>query len=469
MHAFLFADLRGYTEFAATRGDRAAADLLGRYRSLVRDQVARHAGAEVRTEGDSFYILFVSVSEAVQCALAIAAAAREASLDDPALPMNVGIGVHFGETVDTAEGSVGSAVNLAARLASAAGPNEVLVSDVVRSLLRGATDVRTASAGSRRLKGFGQPIPVFRAIGGDAIGLSGTGRRRVSPRAGLVAGGAAVALVVIGILWASGLVGGVPAPSTSLGPAGSGTPTPGNSASETAASTPLAFKVGPLEPGQYVDQRFVPSVSIEVDEGWCGGFFAFMLATVPGPDTFYMYWPGTPTGGAAAVFGNPCVGGERDEDAGSVALYNVELVYGPTACEDGVTRSVEGSWNALVEYLTAIPGTSATGRVSASLGGAVGVAFDLHVDVAAPCAQSGAPVRAVLAFPTTVIERATGRARVQARWFGEGQYLRVWVVDVEGQLVVAVLTRDGSTTPPSTAFTRKAYPVIDTLRFLPSS
>ena len=49
------------------------------------------------------------------------------------------------------------------------------------------------------------------------------------------------------------------------------------------------------------------------------------------------------------------------------------------------------------------------------------------------------------------------------------QYLRVWVVDVEGQLVVAVLTRDGSTTPPSTAFTRKAYPVIDTLRFLPSS
>ncbi len=70
---FLFADLRDYTAFAETHGDRAAADLLDRYRSLVREVVAASAGAEIRTEGDSFYVVFPSASTAVAAGLAIVA------------------------------------------------------------------------------------------------------------------------------------------------------------------------------------------------------------------------------------------------------------------------------------------------------------------------------------------------------------------------------------------------------------
>ena len=45
---FLFADLRGYTDFVETRGDHAAVQLLERYRRLVRDVIGRFAGAEIR-------------------------------------------------------------------------------------------------------------------------------------------------------------------------------------------------------------------------------------------------------------------------------------------------------------------------------------------------------------------------------------------------------------------------------------
>jgi class 3 adenylate cyclase len=83
----LFADLRGSTAFVERQGDAAAADLLDAYRELVRAEVARHAGAEIRTEGDSFYVVFGSARRAVACAVAIVDAAERASRDRPERPI----------------------------------------------------------------------------------------------------------------------------------------------------------------------------------------------------------------------------------------------------------------------------------------------------------------------------------------------------------------------------------------------
>ena len=49
--------------------------LLDAYRRLVRDVVRRSGGAEIKTEGDSFYVVFPSASDAVRCGLALVAAA----------------------------------------------------------------------------------------------------------------------------------------------------------------------------------------------------------------------------------------------------------------------------------------------------------------------------------------------------------------------------------------------------------
>lgn len=93
---FLFADLRGYTNYVEQRGAVAAAELLRRYRVLARQEIGRFGGAEIKTEGDSFYVVFDSVSSAVRCGLAITAAAQ-AGEDEP---IAVGIGIHAGETIE---------------------------------------------------------------------------------------------------------------------------------------------------------------------------------------------------------------------------------------------------------------------------------------------------------------------------------------------------------------------------------
>src|SRR5205823_5015463 len=103
-----------------------------------------------------------SASRAVQCGVDIVAAAAEQTARGDGPPVRVGVGVHAGETAATDEGPVGSAINIAARVCAQAGPNEILVTDIVRALTRTTLPVRFLARGSPRLKGIAEPIAVYR-------------------------------------------------------------------------------------------------------------------------------------------------------------------------------------------------------------------------------------------------------------------------------------------------------------------
>jgi class 3 adenylate cyclase len=237
---FLFADLRGFTRYVDAHGDHAAAQLLDRYRTLVRGAVASFRGAEIKTEGDSFYVVFDSASAAVRCGLAIVQAAA-ASAEGTADAIQVGVGVHAGETVETAEGYVGSAVNIAARLCAQAKAGELVVSETVRSLTRTYLDVEFEPLGTRRLKGLDEPIRIDRVVPRGSTSL----RARHPQRRGVgrlwVAGVAAVALVVVVavagamVLQGARTVPTVPPSLAVVAPSPGSTPSP---AAPTASAAP---------------------------------------------------------------------------------------------------------------------------------------------------------------------------------------------------------------------------------------
>lgn len=202
-NGFLFADLRDYTRYVESHGDRAAATLLEAYRSLVRAAVADYGGAEIKTEGDSFYVVFPSASSAVECGLAIIRSAAEGRQAGGA-PIHVGIGVHAGETVETAEGYVGSAVNVAARVCSQARPGELLVTDTVRALTRTLLPVRFVNRTTRRLKGIGERVVLYRVEPlAEGVAIAPPPRRRF-PGGFRPAGGvgrtARVSMLLMGLL-----------------------------------------------------------------------------------------------------------------------------------------------------------------------------------------------------------------------------------------------------------------------------
>ena len=125
---FLFSDLRGFTAFAEKYGNTSAAAKVSRFLDIARRAIAQHEGAEIKTEGDAIHAVFPSASGAVLCGLEIADAAAELNAEEPDRPLGMGVGVHAGEAIETAEGYIGRAVNIAARLCAAAKPGEVLVS-----------------------------------------------------------------------------------------------------------------------------------------------------------------------------------------------------------------------------------------------------------------------------------------------------------------------------------------------------
>jgi len=157
LRAFLFADLRDYTAFVEREGDQAAAELITEYRALIRSRLAAYDGAELKTEGDSFYIVFPSPSKAIGFGADVFRAAHA----DGARRLKFGVGLHVGETVPLDGQFVGSAVNIAARIGALAADGELLVTDTVRGLVRTAVPFAFEDRGPMTLKGVAEPIRVF--------------------------------------------------------------------------------------------------------------------------------------------------------------------------------------------------------------------------------------------------------------------------------------------------------------------
>jgi class 3 adenylate cyclase len=151
----LFTDIVNSTKRAETIGDRAWHDVLDRHNALVRREISRHRGHEVRTMGDGFLATFDGPARSIRCALAINEGVE-------ALGLQVRAGLHTGE-VEMANGDLsGIAVHIASRVATMAKPGQVLVSNTVRDLVAGS-NIRFHDEGSHPLKGLTERVRLFAA------------------------------------------------------------------------------------------------------------------------------------------------------------------------------------------------------------------------------------------------------------------------------------------------------------------
>jgi class 3 adenylate cyclase len=153
----LFTDIVGSTAKAAELGDRRWRELLSEHRSLVRRQLVTFRATERDTAGDGFMVTFDGPARAIRCAGAIVETVRGLGLD-------VRAGIHTGECELSDAGLTGIAVHIASRVASAAGPGEVLVSSTVKDLVAGS-GIRFADLGGYSLKGVPEEWHLYRVEG----------------------------------------------------------------------------------------------------------------------------------------------------------------------------------------------------------------------------------------------------------------------------------------------------------------
>ena len=150
----MFTDVEGSTRLLSTRGFTESHEIMKAYETIIDAKVAEYAGRRIKGLGDGFMISFGSVRHAVECALEIQRAIAEYSKQNPERKIRIRIGINTGEVVEEAGDIFGAAVNVAARVAGKAKGGEVLVSDVVRSLVGPMAEMKFAFRGRYKLKGF---------------------------------------------------------------------------------------------------------------------------------------------------------------------------------------------------------------------------------------------------------------------------------------------------------------------------
>ena len=159
----LFTDIVGSTQHAAAAGDRDWRRVLERHDELVRRELVRYRGREIKQTGDGFLAAFDGPARAVQCA---------ASITDRVRPLGIEVraGVHTGECEIRGQDLAGMAVHIGARVGACAASGEVLVSGTVRDLVVGS-DLSFEERGSRELKGVPGEWRLY-ALAGRADRLS---------------------------------------------------------------------------------------------------------------------------------------------------------------------------------------------------------------------------------------------------------------------------------------------------------
>jgi class 3 adenylate cyclase/pimeloyl-ACP methyl ester carboxylesterase len=149
----LFTDVVDSTQLAGRMGDRRWRELLRTHDAVVRDELDRFRGREVKFTGDGFLTTFDGPARAIRCACAIRDALH-------AIGLEVRAGVHTGEIERHGDDVAGIAVHVAQRVMTRAQPGQVLVSRTVADLIAGS-DIDLDDLGEHDLKGVPGPWRLF--------------------------------------------------------------------------------------------------------------------------------------------------------------------------------------------------------------------------------------------------------------------------------------------------------------------
>ncbi|MDX6324479.1 MAG: hypothetical protein QOK15_833 [Nocardioidaceae bacterium] len=154
---FLFTDIEGSTRLLGRLGDRYG-DVLARHHALMRDCFSSHGGHEVDTEGDAFFVAFVSPAAAVAAAVDAQRALQAEPWPDGE-HVRVRMGLHTGEAVVLEDGYVGLEVHRTARICSSGHGGQIVVSARVLDLVGDhlPDGVHARDLGSHWLKDLDEP------------------------------------------------------------------------------------------------------------------------------------------------------------------------------------------------------------------------------------------------------------------------------------------------------------------------
>jgi adenylate cyclase len=161
--AILAADVAGYSRLMGADEEGTLERLKALRRELVDPKIAEHHGRIVKTMGDGLLVEFVSVVDALRCAVAVQQAMPERNAGVAAdNRIEWRIGINLGDVIVEGDDLYGDGVNIAARIEALADVGGVLVSNTVHDQVRDRLPFVFENLGEHHVKNIARPLQVYR-------------------------------------------------------------------------------------------------------------------------------------------------------------------------------------------------------------------------------------------------------------------------------------------------------------------
>lgn len=161
--AILAADVAGYSRLIGSDEEGTVLRLKSMRSELIDPLIRKCNGRIVHTAGDGLLVEFMSVVDAMRCAIDWQdGISRRNSAEPGDSRIDWRIGVNLGDIIIDDDDIHGDGVNIAARLEMLAEPGSIWISRTVLSHTRGKIDFPVVDLGEQSLKNIAQPVHAYR-------------------------------------------------------------------------------------------------------------------------------------------------------------------------------------------------------------------------------------------------------------------------------------------------------------------
>jgi adenylate cyclase len=204
LSAILSADVAGYSRLMG-EDEAETVEAITTCREIMGGLIRQHRGRVVDSPGDNILAEFASVVDAVQCAVAVQ---KEFQARNTELPenrrMEFRIGINLGDVIEEEDRIYGDGVNIAARLEALADPGGICVSKTAFDHIETKLPLGYEFLGDQTVKNIARPVGAYRVLMDPRVTVAGVVEKEkavpVGRRKAILAGGVALALVVIAAL-----------------------------------------------------------------------------------------------------------------------------------------------------------------------------------------------------------------------------------------------------------------------------
>ena len=203
--AILSADVEGYSRLMGD-DEEATVRTLTAYREVLTTLIQQHNGQVLDSPGDNLLAEFVSVVDAVQCAVAVQ---KEIKARNDQLPeerkMLFRIGINLGDVIQEDERIYGDGVNIAARLEGLSEPGGICISKTAFDHIESKLPYGYEFLGDQSVKNIAKPVGAYRVVMEPRVTVADEPEGEKRPpmrRMPILVGAAAVLMLVIAIgIW----------------------------------------------------------------------------------------------------------------------------------------------------------------------------------------------------------------------------------------------------------------------------